>query len=136
MNWFLKNRQVRSVPLNDVALDNLRLLLKAKVDGFVVPDPVIRRNGNYWHHIRKMMNAAGITKGSVHCTRHTFASHLVMQGVELPVISKLLGHTDLRPTMIYAHLSPKHYHDAVSSLNLGGEERKPELKIISFQQVG
>jgi len=136
MKWWTKSRQIRAIPLNDVALENLRLLYKAKVDNFIVHNPVIRSNGNFWHHIRKMMRAAGVTKGSVHCTRHTFASHLAMKGVDLPIISKLLGHADMRSTMIYAHLSPKHYHDAVSELNLGGTKEKPKLMVIPFQQVG
>ncbi len=54
----------------------------------------------------------------VHTLRHTFASHLVMAGVDLPTIQKLMGHSDIETTMIYAHLSPSHLSEAVNKLPL------------------
>jgi integrase len=41
-----------------------------------------------------------------HALRHTFASHYVMQGGSLLALSKILGHSDIKMTMIYAHLAP------------------------------
>lgn len=55
-----------------------------------------------------------------HVLRHTFASHLVMAGVPLPVVQALLGHTDIRLTMRYAHLSPGQTAKAVQMLDLAG----------------
>lgn len=55
----------------------------------------------------------------IHSLRHTFASHLVMKGVDLPTVKKLLGHADIQTTMIYAHLAPDHLADAVNKLGLG-----------------
>ena len=52
----------------------------------------------------------------VHTLRHTFASHLVMQGVDLPTVSKLMGHSDIETTMIYAHLAADHLANAVTKL--------------------
>ena len=54
----------------------------------------------------------------VHTLRHTFASHLVMSGVDLPTVKKLMGHSDIQTTMIYAHLAPDHLADAVNKLSL------------------
>ena len=37
---------------------------------------------------------------SIHALRHTFASQLVMNGVDLPTVQRLMGHTDIQTTMI------------------------------------
>ena len=50
--------------------------------------------------------------------RHTFASHLVMSGVDLPTVKKLLGHADIETTMIYSHLADEHVDKAVDKLSL------------------
>jgi site-specific recombinase XerD len=52
----------------------------------------------------------------LHSLRHTYASHLVMKGVDLPTIQKLMGHSDIQTTMIYSHLAPDHLADAVERL--------------------
>ncbi len=64
--------------------------------------------------IAKQAGLKGLTK--LHTLRHTFASHLVMQGVDLPTVRKLMGHTDIQTTMIYAHLAPDHLESAVNKL--------------------
>ncbi|MBU1061239.1 MAG: tyrosine-type recombinase/integrase [Candidatus Omnitrophica bacterium] len=53
----------------------------------------------------------------VHTLRHTFASHLVMKGVDLATIKQLLGHSDIETTMIYSHLTNDHVDKAVDKLN-------------------
>jgi site-specific recombinase XerD len=49
--------------------------------------------------------------------RHNFASNLAQKGVSLYVIKELLGHTDIKTTMIYAHLQPENLRNAVDLLN-------------------
>jgi site-specific recombinase XerD len=51
-----------------------------------------------------------------HVCRHTFASRLVMNGVDLPTVMKLMRHKSIEMTMRYAHLSPKHERAAIASL--------------------
>jgi integrase len=65
-------------------------------------------------HIYKAYGKAGIQGACVHTLRHTFASHLVMQGVDIYTVSRLLGHSDIKTTQIYAHLAPDHLKLAIS----------------------
>lgn len=52
-----------------------------------------------------------------HVLRHTFASHLAMNGVPLRTIQKLLGHSTIQMTERYAHLMPEATRDAVKTLD-------------------
>jgi len=55
--------------------------------------------------------------GTIACMRHTFASHLVMQGVDITTVKELLGHKTLTMTLRYAHLAPSHKVNAVNILD-------------------
>lgn len=70
------------------------------------------------HKFRKYLNAIGFKENkSIHILRHTFASHLVMSGVDLYTVKKLLGHSDIKITEIYSHLAPDYLKNSVSKLN-------------------
>ncbi|WP_374354816.1 tyrosine-type recombinase/integrase, partial [Chitinimonas sp.] len=43
--------------------------------------------------------------------RHTFASHFIMNGGNILALQRTLGHTELKTTMRYAHLSPDHMNE-------------------------
>jgi len=58
----------------------------------------------------------GIKDFRFHDLRHTFASHLVMAGVDITTIQQLLGHKTLAMTLRYAHLAPAHKARAVDVL--------------------
>ena len=78
--------------------------------------------------IRKAIDRAGLNdlhvvkekggKVTIHTLRHTFASRLVQAGVSLAKVSKLLGHSSVTTTEIYAHLAPNEVsEEAVMVLN-------------------
>lgn len=48
-----------------------------------------------------------------HILRHTFARHLMMNGGNILVLQRILGHTDIKMTMRYSHFSPDHLEDAL-----------------------
>lgn len=55
-----------------------------------------------------------LPKGQMsHVLRHTFASHFVMNGGDILTLQRILGHSDIKVTMRYAHLSADHLQDAV-----------------------
>ena len=62
------------------------------------------------------MRKAEIKDFTFHDLRHTFASRLVMAGVDLPTVKELLGHRDISMTMRYTHLSSNHKQTAVGKL--------------------
>ncbi len=62
------------------------------------------------------VKAAGLKDFTWHCLRHTFASRLVMAGVDLRTVQELMGHKTIQMTVRYAHLAPKHQLAAVQRL--------------------
>ena len=68
---------------------------------------------NAWHGV---VVGAKVTSFRFHDLRHTFASKLVMAGVDLNTVRELLGHKSLPMTFRYAHLAPEHKAAAVESL--------------------
>jgi integrase/recombinase XerD len=69
--------------------------------------------------LRKAKFAADIKKKgvSVHTLRHSYATHLLEAGVNLRVIQKNLGHSNIETTMIYLHLTNKGMEDAYQIIN-------------------
>jgi len=70
------------------------------------------------HKFKDYLKASGIQNQSLklHSLRHTFASHLIMEGVDVMTVSKLLGHSSVKVTEIYAHLVPDHMRASVERL--------------------
>ncbi len=112
----------REIPINQGTYDLLAKLMKENDTGlesdFVFPH---RDGGRIKDKLREQLikiaqkaKIEGLTK--LHSLRHTYASHLVMNGVDLPTVQKLMGHSDIQTTMIYSHLAPDHLADAVEKL--------------------
>ena len=126
-----KSGLTRHVPLNDTALAVLRDLKARQVilSPWVFPSPVDHtkpRDGNAFYKkvFVPAIEKAGLSDVVWHTLRHTFCSRLVQAGVPLTTVQKLAGHKDYSTTLIYAHLSPDHLHEAVGILS--GKNPKSE----------
>ena len=102
-----------------------QILMSNRVEELLRSSPDKHSPGRVFKHdywiFGKRFRAAVIRSGlpaktSIHTLRHTFASHLVMQGVDLRSIKELLGHSDISVTMIYSHLSPEHLSGVIEKI--------------------
>ncbi|MBI2988094.1 MAG: site-specific integrase [Deltaproteobacteria bacterium] len=77
---------------------------------------------------KKACSTAGISDFRFHDLRHTFASHLVMAGVDLVTVKELLGHKTINMTNRYTHLAQEHKAQAVAKLGerIQGERNATE----------
>lgn len=120
-----KSGKKREIPINKILSDTLVGIRKNPRSSYVF----CKKNGEPYKDIRTIfltaLKHAGITKKCrFHDLRHTFASHLVMSGIDLNTVRELLGHADLKTTLIYAHLSRDHKKRAVEVLSPKMETKK------------
>ena len=108
----------RVVHLGPPALDLLKNLKRQPKNPWVVCGKIPGTNRKeiqkFWQRIRKR---AGIEDVRIHDLRHSFASNAVAQGMSLPMIGKLLGHTQVQTTARYAHLAADPVKAAASSVS-------------------
>ncbi|RKX28592.1 MAG: hypothetical protein DRP46_08385 [Candidatus Zixiibacteriota bacterium] len=120
-DWNPKTSE-REIPLSDALYKVLSNYRKRKGNPPKKEYAFNLKNSGHSHNIlrrvliktAKRAEIENFTK--VHTLRHTFASHLVVKGIDLPTVGKLLGHTDIQTTMVYAHLAPNHLVDAVNKI--------------------
>lgn len=111
-----KSRKARHIPLNREAQEVLRTAWKEGASGPVFPARSGGRMNSISSSWEALVEAAGIKGFRFHDLRHTFASRLVMAGVDLNTVRELLGHSDIRMTLRYAHLAPDKLAEAVGRL--------------------
>ncbi len=124
---YAKSGKARTVPLNSIAREALQehrqLAKDTSPEGYVFLNlsgkPYARRSG-----IRKAFDTAceraKINGATPHTLRHTFASRLVMSGVDLRTVQELGGWASLAMVERYSHLAPEHKLEAVERLTKTG----------------
>lgn len=112
---YAKNGESRSIPMNE--------MLKRTLEEVRISDGALFRNraGKTYRSVRTAFDSAlkraEISDFTFHDLRHTFASRLVMGGVDLPTVKELMGHKEITMTLRYSHLSDSHKQRAVEILS-------------------
>lgn len=114
-----KSMKARHIPINDcvaAVFKELRKKNQLKYE-YVFCDSQGKRLYEVKRSFAAACRRAGLEDFHFHDLRHTFASQLVMNGVDLKAVQELLGHADLTMTLRYSHLSQAHLQNAVAVLN-------------------
>lgn len=107
-----KTENIVEIPMNKAAIS---LLPERKEKGLIFGDKFTQVHRN--KIIRRWVKGVGIEKHiTFHCSRHTFATLLISKGADLYVVSKLLGHTNIETTQIYAKVVDESRRKAVELL--------------------
>jgi site-specific recombinase XerD len=123
-NFANKGKKDRIIPMVNVVKD---IFLKQSKDntnlmttGYVfIRIPGIKFNEDYISRKFKIAVRKSNLSDKIHfhTLRHSFASNLVQQGVDLYVVKELLGHEDVRTTQIYSHLQSENLFNAIKLLD-------------------
>jgi len=106
-----KGGKERAIPIND---DLMAVVAPLKKAGFIFKAsgrPISRFT--VADVFSRLFARAAVKDANVHVLRHTFASHCVMSGIDLPTLQGYLGHSTITTTMIYAHLSRPHAKESI-----------------------
>lgn len=103
-----KGGKCRSIPLHP------------KLAEILIPGPVTKRVFDMTDFRNRLDDLREATKLSFrfHDLRHTFASHLIMSGADILVVSRMLGHSSLAVTNIYSHINASHMQDSIKKLTI------------------
>ena len=122
-----KGNQERILPANEEVVAAISRYLKTRKDAsYLSPLFLSKRcqridGATVWYLVKKYLKQAQIEKEklSPHTLRHTFATTLLKQGVNILTIKELLSHRNLRTTERYLHITGEDLKKAVSKIDLG-----------------
>ena len=129
--WILSKRHKTKVPfqvkLLDIPLQIIERYRSLQDDKLVFP------NLNYWSickPLKKVMKECGITKDiSFHCARHGFATLALSKGMPIESVSRVLGHTNIVTTQIYAKITTQKLDNDLTML---GNRLNPSFNNVSM----
>lgn len=140
-----KGKKDRIIPLKEEVLQDLWDYLQTRLpltnNALFLSRQKTRINKDSLARIlKKYIQAAGINEKKVtaHTFRHTFATSLIHQGVDVAVVKDLMGHEDIQTTMKYTHTSNAHRIAAIDKLFLPGLSNYSQktLSANSWEKMG
>lgn len=125
-DWRPKDRDYRTLEMTPVLRDTLLAERERRIDGltYVFSRQGKKLGGDVRKTLQRIARAAEIPTPTLHVLRHTFASHLAMEGVPLMHIQQLLGHSDYATTLVYAHISAESHRGQVKRLPFGNRDEE------------
>ncbi len=112
-----KNGEKRQLPMNETVINALIGVRKHPESELIFTKSTGESYGDFKKSFFTACNNSGIKNFRFHDLRHTFASQLVMNGIDLNTVRELLGHKTIQMTLRYSHLSPSFKKEAVETLN-------------------
>jgi integrase len=116
----VKGKKTVSVPFNQMALAVLKEMQDYRKEGvdYIFINPKTHKpfesNKTFWKTLCKKLNLKNVR---IHDLRHTFASLLINNNINLEIVSKLLGHSDVKITQRYAHLNTNSLQTATNMID-------------------
>jgi site-specific recombinase XerD len=129
-----KTLRLKTITLNEPATEAMKWFLEHRYGEFLLMWPWGKQIGKttIYEAFKKACNDSEITNFRFNDLRHTFASHLVMEGTDLVTVKDLMGHTNINMTVRYSHLVQEHKAQAVARL---GEKLHGKLATMESTEI-
>lgn len=111
-----KSGKTREIPLNKTLREVLLNVPRHLKSDYVFCNQEGRPYRNVRRSFDSALKKAGIEDFTFHDLRHTFASHMVMSGVDINTLREILGHSSITMTQRYAHLAPSFKQRAMQNI--------------------
>ncbi|MFE4141496.1 site-specific tyrosine recombinase XerD [Peribacillus sp. YIM B13472] len=124
-----KGNKERIIPIGQTALGAIEHYMESSREKMASPKHrtdslFLNHHGNrltrqgFWKILKKLVKSAQIEKEiTPHTLRHSFATHLLMNGADLRAVQEMLGHADISTTQIYTHITNVRIKDVYSKFH-------------------
>ena len=120
-----KSGKDRNIPISSELMQELIKLNKDRKTDYVFVNPLTQMPyGKIDKSFKTVLEKVGIENLRFHDLRHTAATRMVAAGVEIIIVQDILGHSDIRTTMRYAHPMPERKVKAIQALSNYGKKAK------------
>lgn len=134
-----KNGEVRTIHIAEPIISELRKMTEGLTENSYVFRNAKENRINetdFSNDLKKRARKAGITKNvHPHIFRHSFATQLLIEGVDVAIVSKVLGHKDIKTTMQYLHFTDNTLRDGTFMHPLIRKNVEPAIIFKAIKQV-